>query len=685
MRSPLLIPTRQSSRLLDAEKGAANDELSSHHPQPSRLAPAIDRLRIWWGERKRRRRASGPLLGGGGVSPGSPLVRKLVIVALALVALALLVLIRSNAQAIPSRSSGALLPHERPSTFHWTGVPQWYLPPTEHVDSPSPLVRHGPPREIDIASDPLPLEATLDERLAVWQASPGGRGPGVHLGLDGQYHEEIEPGGFVQLSLESCSGIDHQLNTHMVQKSATVWGSMNRTSIWQARMSLIEHMRDVQREGLLKRTGHGRGIVMVAGNADTLHRVKWSVALMRSRGGRLPVQVYHFPEERPDPTSEIVQQLRELDVELVEAPGQTRDAGQTKSYHLKALAIVECPWQEVLYLDSDSIPVTDPEYMFDAPSYKRLGIWATPDYWKTSANSAIWAILGVRCRNEWEMESGQMFIDKARHLDVFHLVLYMLQEHHFFYYMSDGDKDLFRWALLALRKRWGTSGRFVGSAALPGPTLSGDFCSHTMAQHDAYGAVLFVHANLLKSIPSGVGRGFSWGRHKSMSLMNFFPATPATARENEDTVPGLDESLSGLGDVDCDMLADADDEGNARAPAREEVRRRAARERGIKVRYHGGVVSALCIDVDMIDPRPRVTQELARQRKEDEDKAWEEAKERAKEQGLPEPPRTPVDAPVVPDWSASAIEVHEWKDDDRLASFENDLYDEGFVPNGKGF
>ena len=67
--------------------------------------------------------------------------------------------------------------------------------------------------------------------------------------------------------------------------------------------------------------------------------------------------------------------------------------------------------------------------MFDAPNYQRLGLWATPDYWKTSANNPIWAIIGVKCRNEWEMETGQMFIDKQRHLDAFLLIQYMLERH----------------------------------------------------------------------------------------------------------------------------------------------------------------------------------------------------------------------------------------------------------------
>jgi hypothetical protein len=69
--------------------------------------------------------------------------------------------------------------------------------------------------------------------------------------------------------------------------------------------------------------------------------------------------------------------------------------------------------------------------MFDAPNYRRLGIYFTPDYWKTSANNPIWAIIGVKCRNEWEFETGQIFVDKKLHLDVFLLIRYMLERHDF--------------------------------------------------------------------------------------------------------------------------------------------------------------------------------------------------------------------------------------------------------------
>lgn len=97
--------------------------------------------------------------------------------------------------------------------------------------------------------------------------------------------------------------------------------------------------------------------------------------------------------------------------------GQHKDS-QGKSYYLKPHAMLEAPFAEVLYLDSDNIPVRDPEPMFDSPAYKRLGIWVAVDLWKTTAGHGIWSIMGVKCRNEWEMESGSIFIDKRLHTDV---------------------------------------------------------------------------------------------------------------------------------------------------------------------------------------------------------------------------------------------------------------------------
>ena len=64
--------------------------------------------------------------------------------------------------------------------------------------------------------------------------------------------------------------------------------------------------------------------------------------------------------------------------------------------------------------------------------------------------SPIWGIIGTQCRDEWEMEAGQIMIDKRRHMDALLLSNWMLDDWEFWFKLSDGDKDIFRFAFLAV-------------------------------------------------------------------------------------------------------------------------------------------------------------------------------------------------------------------------------------------
>ena len=67
--------------------------------------------------------------------------------------------------------------------------------------------------------------------------------------------------------------------------------------------------------------------------------------------------------------------------------------------------------------------------------------------------SPIWGIIGTQCRDEWEMEAGQIMIDKRRHMDALLLSNWMLDDWEFWFKLSDGDKDIFRFAFLAVGAR----------------------------------------------------------------------------------------------------------------------------------------------------------------------------------------------------------------------------------------
>lgn len=150
-----------------------------------------------------------------------------------------------------------------------------------------------------------------------------------------------------------------------------------------------------------------------------------------------------------------------------------------------------------------------------------------------------------------------------------------------------------------------------------------------------------------------LGLGNSWGRDTQFPLFKDWPPNPTTARYGQPILRPVDTGLRGIGDVDCDMLADADEYGIARAPAKEEIRRRAAREHGIKAYYHEG----FCIGVEYVDPRS------------------DERKEGEKEDlanGL-------APSSIEPDWTDPFEDV-DWRYDPYLHDFESRLYGFGFEP-----
>jgi len=77
----------------------------------------------------------------------------------------------------------------------------------------------------------------------------------------------------------------------MIQVGTIVWASFNRSTLHRERERLITYMESLIGTPALENRGTGRGIVMQAGNVDTLRRAVWSIRYMRAHGSTLPVQI----------------------------------------------------------------------------------------------------------------------------------------------------------------------------------------------------------------------------------------------------------------------------------------------------------------------------------------------------------------------------------------------------------
>ncbi|ESZ93588.1 glycosyltransferase family 71 protein [Sclerotinia borealis F-4128] len=324
----------------------------------------------------------------------------------------------------------------------------------------------------------------------------------------------------VSLNSQTCPVDGTNFDRNSIDGNSKKWADIPSSQIYAWREGIVTNLRWKQNEAVERMTTPSsttdefekekkgkRGIVMAAGDRPALIRARTSLRLLKSYNCTLPVEIFHFESELSAPAlSSLLSDLSELQnsdsstngitVTIRKVEEVSKGSGW-KDFQIKGAAIQQSSFDDILYLDTDSYPLRNPEYLFEGREWRDTGLLLWPDYSKSHPTNPMWRLLGQSCRNEYEGESGQVLISRTRHQDILWLIEYFALHHEEFYGFMGGDRDSFRAAALILGKSWTGPGRAnaVGAARIPENHQSG---GHTMLQADPYGKWMFVHANLIK-------------------------------------------------------------------------------------------------------------------------------------------------------------------------------------------
>jgi hypothetical protein len=165
-------------------------------------------------------------------------------------------------------------------------------------------------------------------------------------------------------------------------------------------------------------------------------------------------------------------------------PRRMRVAG---GWQLKAWALEHCSFRQVLMLDADSYPIREPSFLFQLEQFKQTGAIFWPDQPSFDLRRETWDVLGLDWRDEPDVESGQMVIDRAKVWPAIVLANWLNQHSDYFYHVLPGpggihgDKTLFHLAF-----------RLAGiDYAMPQKRWS--FAAPALVQKDFDGYPLFIH------------------------------------------------------------------------------------------------------------------------------------------------------------------------------------------------
>ena len=124
-------------------------------------------------------------------------------------------------------------------------------------------------------------------------------------------------------------------------------------------------------------------------------------------------------------------------------------------YQYKSLALLLTSFNDILYLDSDNIPINNIQEMFEDENYRKTGFVSWPDFWKRSTNYKFYKMSGLSnyanpISTIPSIESGQILINKNSHLKTLLLSYYYnFYGPEYFYpifsqgFPGEGDKETF--------------------------------------------------------------------------------------------------------------------------------------------------------------------------------------------------------------------------------------------------
>lgn len=225
----------------------------------------------------------------------------------------------------------------------------------------------------------------------------------------------------------------------------------------------------------VERLFEGRGIVTVAGG-EYFGPAIVGIRMLRQSGSDLPVEAFlaNWEEYEPALCEKVLPDLNARCVvltQLLEPPKEDEIGEAAKDhqdlnfsithYQLKSLALLFSSFQEVLLVDSDSIPLVNPEELFSTEPFLSTGFVGWPDFWIGTEAPVFYQIAGL---NEFpkelpaaSSEAGQLLVDKRKHIKTLLLATYYNIWGPGYFYpllsqgaLGQGDKNTFETAAIVL-------------------------------------------------------------------------------------------------------------------------------------------------------------------------------------------------------------------------------------------
>lgn len=122
-----------------------------------------------------------------------------------------------------------------------------------------------------------------------------------------------------------------------------------------------------------------------------------SIRMLRHFGCNLPVEVWYYGNEfnaNEIATLEGIAGVSARNLQTIADDRFPIQKDNEKMFVVKGASLIYTKFDKVLYLDSDNLPMKNPEFLFTTEPFLETGALFWKDFWKTHPDNPIWQILG---------------------------------------------------------------------------------------------------------------------------------------------------------------------------------------------------------------------------------------------------------------------------------------------------
>ena len=174
-----------------------------------------------------------------------------------------------------------------------------------------------------------------------------------------------------------------------------------------------------------KSTFHGKGVVIIASAAKAEYATT-NLGMLRFLQSELPIELWMLKEEdeREGWCDELV--MDGIMCRFLEDYIEDVDVVFEEEFQYTSAALFFSSFEEILLIDTNTIPLSHPDSVFNSHTYRDNGVILWPDYWKMSESPWTPYIVGASTRprdlepTQMSIESGQMVWNKKTHWKVSH-------------------------------------------------------------------------------------------------------------------------------------------------------------------------------------------------------------------------------------------------------------------------